>query len=217
MLFFFIKALANKYAISEDGIDTIIPIIITLPIWSSKLKLPIIAIGPGVGGINVWEEYNPPDNDKFRLVRESEDEDAIDLEIPFKIKNAESQKTTVPIKSPSILSENKDLLLNEFKMIFPNFFIEFVSFKTWPIIQLKKISNPIPFIEFINPSNWNKNVFNNPISRKIPSEILPINKLRAGFNLNFVLNKMIIIIDRNKYNKINIILYSMIINTLLPF
>ena len=91
MLFFFIRALAKKYAISEDGIDTIIPRIITLPIWSSKLKLSIIAIGPGVGGIKVWEEYNPPDNDKFRLVRESEDEDAIDLEIPFKIKKAESQ------------------------------------------------------------------------------------------------------------------------------
>ena len=216
MLFFFIRALAKKYAISEDGIDTIIPIIITLPIWSSKLKLSIIAIGPGVGGINVWDEYNPPDNDKFRLVRESEDEDAIDLEIPFKIKNAESQKTTVPIKSPNILSENKDLLLNEFKIIFPNFFIEFVSFKTWPIMQLKKISNPIPFIEFINPSNWNKKVLN-PILRKIPSEIPPINKLKAGFSLNFALNKIIIIIDRNKYNKINIIPYSMIINTLLPF
>ena len=51
-------------------------------------------MGPGVGGIKVCEEYNPPDKDRFKLDSERDEEDAIDLDIPFNIKKAESQKTT---------------------------------------------------------------------------------------------------------------------------
>ena len=36
-------------------------------------------MGPGVGGIKVCEEYNPPDKDRFKLDNERDEEDAIDL------------------------------------------------------------------------------------------------------------------------------------------
>ena len=49
-------------------------------------------MGPGVGGIKVCEEYNPPDKDRFKLDSERDEEDAIDLDIPFNIKKAESTK-----------------------------------------------------------------------------------------------------------------------------
>ena len=101
-------------------------------------------MGPGVGGIKVCEEYNPPDKDRFKLDSERDEEDAIDLDIPFNIKKAESQKTTVPIRSPRIFRENKDLFWKELRIIFPNLLIEFDSFKICPIIQLKKMIKPIP-------------------------------------------------------------------------
>ena len=67
ILSLFNKFLANKNAIKDEGIETNIPKIITLPIWSIILKLSIIAMGPGVGGIKVCEEYKPPDKDRFKL------------------------------------------------------------------------------------------------------------------------------------------------------
>ena len=193
-----IKVLANKNAIKDEGIETNIPKVITLPIWSIILKLPIIAIGPGVGGIKVCEEYSPPDKDKFKLDNERDEDDAIDLEIPFNIKNAESQKTTVPIRSPKIFTENKDLFWKELRIIFPNLLIEFDSFKIWPIIQLKRIINPIPLNELINPMTWRERVSFNPILSKTPSKIPPRNKLIAGFSLNLVLRTIITKIDISK-------------------
>ena len=174
-------------------------------------------MGPGVGGIKVCEEYNPPDKDRFKLDSERDEEDAIDLDIPFNIKNAESQKTTVPIRSPRIFRENKDLFWKELRIIFPNLLIEFDSFKICPIIQLKKMIKPIPFNELIKPITWKVKVSNNPIFNKSPSIIPPINKLIAGFSLNFALNRIIAKIDRSKWDRISIRLYSMIVNTLLPF
>ena len=71
-------------------------------------------------------------------------DEAIDFEIPFKIRKAESQNTTVPINSPSILIDNKVFFCRFFKMIFPNLSIEPLSLRNWPITQLKSIINPIP-------------------------------------------------------------------------
>ena len=198
ILSLFNKFLANKNAIKDEGIETNIPKIITLPIWSIILKLSIIAMGPGVGGIKVCEEYNPPDKDRFKLDSERDEEDAIDLDIPFNIKKAESQKTTVPIRSPRIFRENKDLFWKELRIIFPNLLIEFDSFKICPIIQLKKMIKPIPFNELIKPITWKVKVSNNPIFNKSPSIIPPINKLIAGFSLNFALKRIIAKIDRSK-------------------
>ena len=45
----------------------------------------------------------------LQIITGCDEEDAIDLDIPFNIKKAESQKTTVPIRSPRIFRENKDL------------------------------------------------------------------------------------------------------------
>ena len=39
------------------------PIIIAFPIYWLAFKLLIAASGPGVGGIKVWEVYNPPDKE----------------------------------------------------------------------------------------------------------------------------------------------------------
>ena len=70
------------------------PIIMAYPIYWLAFKLLIAASGPGVGGIKVWEVYNPPDKERLRLANEIFELDTIDFEILFKIKKPESQNTT---------------------------------------------------------------------------------------------------------------------------
>ncbi len=72
------------------------PIIMAYPIYWLAFKLLIAASGPGVGGIKVWEVYNPPDKERLRLANEIFELDTIDFEILFKIKKPESQNTTIP-------------------------------------------------------------------------------------------------------------------------
>ncbi|GIS31591.1 MAG: hypothetical protein Ct9H90mP3_3870 [Flammeovirgaceae bacterium] len=64
-------------------------------------------MGPGVGGIKVCEEYNPPDKDRFKLDSERDEEDAIDLDIPFNIKKAESKKQQFLLEALEYLEKIK--------------------------------------------------------------------------------------------------------------
>ena len=128
-LLFTIIFFAKIYEIIDEGIATITPRIITIPILSKRLKLLIAAIGPGVGGISVCELYKPPARERFKLFKEIEDVEAIDLDMPFNIKNAESQKTTVPTNKPRKFKDRIEFDLRFFINKFPKFFIELLSFK----------------------------------------------------------------------------------------
>ncbi len=169
---------------------------------SKASKLLIAAIGPGVGGIKVWEEYRPPDNDKFKLVREIELDEAIDLEIPLRIKNAESQNTTVPIKRPSILIDKRVCFWKLFSNKLPNFSIEAVSLRNCPIMQLKNIIKPIFFTDEENPIIWKFKISIIVILSSNPNSNDPIKRLITGFNFNLLLRIITAKTDKIRWNKI---------------
>tara|TARA_B100001175_G_scaffold80341_1_gene67249 strand:+ start:943 stop:1377 length:435 start_codon:yes stop_codon:yes gene_type:complete len=142
----------------------------------------------------------------LRLANEIFELDTIDFEILFKIKNPESQNTTMPKNKPKKFNDNIELFLNFESMMFPNILIEPLSFRNSPIITLNTMINPIDFnvlpnpffIEFIISDNGN------PIS--IPHRKQAKKRLKIGCQLNFevviIMNK----IDTAKYIKINILI-----------
>ena len=67
-LLFTIIFFAKRYEIIDEGIATITPRIITIPILSKRLKLLIAAIGPGVE-VYVCEVYKPPARERFNRLK----------------------------------------------------------------------------------------------------------------------------------------------------
>ena len=96
------------------------------------------------------------------------------------------------MNKPRIFSDNNDLFFKFIRIRFPKFFIELLSFSIWPIIQLNKIINPIPFIELHIPSEIKIIIFKKFILSINPKKIDPIIKLIAGFILNFDVKIIII-------------------------
>ena len=182
------------------------PIIIAFPIYWLAFKLLIAASGPGVGGIKVWEVYNPPDKERLRLANEIFELDKIDFEILFKIKKPESQNTTIPKNSPKKFNDNIELFLNFESIRFPNILIDPLSFKNSPIIILKTIINPIDFKVLPNPFLMESIISNNGKPISIPHKKQAKKRLKIGCQLNFDVVIIINKIDNAKYKNIIILI-----------
>ncbi len=182
------------------------PIIMAYPIYWLAFKLLIAARGPGVGGIKVWEVYNPPDKERLRLANEIFELDTIDFEILFKIKKPESQNTTIPKNSPKKFNDNIELFLNFESIRFPNILIDPLSFKNSPIIILKTIINPIDFKVLPNPFLMESIISNNGKPISIPHKKQAKKRLKIGCQLNFDVVIIINKIDNAKYKNIIILI-----------